>query len=367
MGLDNIRLSLCMIVKNEEDCIERCLNSVMDTVDEIIIVDTGSTDKTIDICRRFAKTKIETFPWNGSFADARNYSIEKASGTWFIWMDADEEMEKDAREKIRAGNHFDEFDVISIHLVNYYGDKVDPNKSTDTAHPRLFRNNGLQFENRIHESIDYTHIPIERIAHIDVKIHHYGYMDSVMKKKGKRERNLNMLKKQIEKGEKEYWAHYYIALEYYNQKNFEEAFDHADLSAMLFLQTGLLPPSMVYKLKYSILVATETFDLALPGIETAIRIYPDYVDLHWLKGVTLYFLGRYEEAISSFDDCLELGEDNLNYLSLKGTGSFQALYYKSHCQLKLNKKEEAVASLVKALVFAPNFKEAREALAQLKL
>lgn len=214
MSLDNIRLSLCMIVKNEAYCIERCLNSVVDMVDEIIIVDTGSTDKTIEICRRYATAKIEKFKWNHSFADARNYSIEKATGDWILWMDADEELDEKDRAKLREGSHFEDYDLIMLHLVNYHGNTVDPNKSTDMVHLRLFRNNGLRFKNKMHEHLDCDHIPKKRIGYLDVKIHHYGYMDQVMKRKKKTQRNLQMLNRQIKDGENVNWAHYYIAWEH---------------------------------------------------------------------------------------------------------------------------------------------------------
>jgi glycosyltransferase involved in cell wall biosynthesis len=100
-----------MIVKNEEDCIARCLNSVKDVVDEIMIVDTGSTDNTINICQSF-EAKIERFEWNGSFADARNYGIQKATGEWIIWLDADEELDEKNKYKLHEGNHFNDYDVI---------------------------------------------------------------------------------------------------------------------------------------------------------------------------------------------------------------------------------------------------------------
>lgn len=70
-----------MIVQNEEYCISRCLNSVKDNIDEMIIVDTGCEDHTIDICRTFG-AKMYKFSWNGSFVDARNFGIERANGDW---------------------------------------------------------------------------------------------------------------------------------------------------------------------------------------------------------------------------------------------------------------------------------------------
>jgi glycosyltransferase involved in cell wall biosynthesis len=82
-------LSLCMIVKNEEKHLVKCLYSVRDIVDEIIIVDTGSTDKTIDIAKMFG-AKVSDFPWTGDFSEARNHSLQQATGDWILVLDADE-------------------------------------------------------------------------------------------------------------------------------------------------------------------------------------------------------------------------------------------------------------------------------------
>ncbi len=84
-----IDLSLCMIVKNEESVIGRCLDSIKDVVDEIIIVDTGSTDKTKEIVRKYTD-KLYDFKWIEDFAAARNYSFSKATKEYVMWLDADD-------------------------------------------------------------------------------------------------------------------------------------------------------------------------------------------------------------------------------------------------------------------------------------
>ena len=94
-----ISLSLCMIVKNEEKVLKRCLDSVKNIVDEIIIVDTGSTDKTKDIAKKFTKN-IYDFKWIDDFAAARNYSFSKATKEYIMWLDADDVILKKDREKL---------------------------------------------------------------------------------------------------------------------------------------------------------------------------------------------------------------------------------------------------------------------------
>ena len=86
-------ISLCMIVKDEEMHIARCLESVADLVDEIIVVDTGSSDRTVEIASQYT-TNIYFYPWREDFSEARNYSFSKASMEFCMWMDADDILEE---------------------------------------------------------------------------------------------------------------------------------------------------------------------------------------------------------------------------------------------------------------------------------
>ena len=84
-----VTISLCMIIKNEEAVLERCLESIQDVVDEIVIVDTGSTDKTKEIAARYTD-RIYDFPWCDDFSAARNFAFSKGMGEYLLWMDADD-------------------------------------------------------------------------------------------------------------------------------------------------------------------------------------------------------------------------------------------------------------------------------------
>lgn len=96
-----IKLSLCMIVKNEEDTLARCLDSVKDIVDEIIIVDTGSTDKTKEVAAKYTE-KIYDFKWVYDFSKARNYSFSKATKDYIMWLDADDVVLDQDRKKMKV-------------------------------------------------------------------------------------------------------------------------------------------------------------------------------------------------------------------------------------------------------------------------
>lgn len=84
-----VSISLCMIVKNEEDVLARALDSVKELADEMIIVDTGSEDRTKDIARRYTQ-KVFDFEWEDDFAAARNFACRKASMDYWMWLDADD-------------------------------------------------------------------------------------------------------------------------------------------------------------------------------------------------------------------------------------------------------------------------------------
>jgi tetratricopeptide (TPR) repeat protein len=94
-------ISLVMIVKNEERCLARCLASVQGAVDEIVVVDTGSTDATADIARRYGAS-VPSFTWIGDFSAARNYGIERAKGDWILVLDADEYFDRDPSVQLRS-------------------------------------------------------------------------------------------------------------------------------------------------------------------------------------------------------------------------------------------------------------------------
>ena len=94
-----ITISLCMIVKNEEDTLARCLDTVQDIVDEINIVDTGSTDRTKEIAKKYT-SRIFDYPWNDSFSDARNESFKHATKDYILYLDADDVLLEPDRKKL---------------------------------------------------------------------------------------------------------------------------------------------------------------------------------------------------------------------------------------------------------------------------
>ncbi|MFN3134674.1 MAG: glycosyltransferase family 2 protein, partial [Candidatus Kryptonium sp.] len=183
-----------MIVKNEEKFLPGCLESVKNIVDEIIIVDTGSTDKTIEIANSY-NAKVFHLEWKGDFSQARNESIKHATGDWILILDADERLDPGQETKIKKYLNLN-FDGLYVRIIS-----ADKNGNLSaTEYPRLFRKiNGIKFERKIHEQISPSILKLGgKLAKTDITITHLGYGqdDETMRKKY--ERNLQILLEELE-------------------------------------------------------------------------------------------------------------------------------------------------------------------------
>lgn len=354
-----------MIVKDEEDCISDCLKSVRDIVDELIIVDTGSTDRSIDICKSFG-CRVVRYTWDNHFAKARNFGLSKATGDWIMWLDADEILDNTNLGLLKEALKTKEYDIYSLKLINYYGSEVSESNYSVMTQVRLFRNGmGLTFKNKIHETLNLQEkLKSDRLGMLDVKIYHFGYLDHVVQKKQKSSRNTKILEEDLKLNDSG-WTRYYLAAEYYRTREYTKALGHVNFSIVKFIQEGQMPISMLYKLKYSILTDLRCWDEASKGINNAILLYPDYVDLWFYKGLALYKKGATEEAMISFKKCIELGEENPNYYIVKGVGSFQAWYYIGLCNKHLGQTEDAIIALLKSLSLSPEYTNAKISLQEI--
>jgi len=148
----NVRISLTMIVKNESAHLVDCLESVKDKVDEIIIVDTGSTDNTVSIALRYT-SNVYSFPWHNDFSAARNFAIEHASGDWILALDADEEVQcQDSFSFHSMITKEKDKEAFLLPLLNPISDSTGEYNTFYVL--RLFRNNGnYKYVGKIHEQV----------------------------------------------------------------------------------------------------------------------------------------------------------------------------------------------------------------------
>jgi tetratricopeptide (TPR) repeat protein len=185
-----MKLSLCMIVKDEEAQLPRCLESVRAVVDEIVVVDTGSSDRTIEIAKSFGAA-VQTFAWCDDFAAARNASLQAAQGDWILVLDADEVLLPDIVPSLQQAIQNPEYLVVTL-LRQEVGAKQAPYSLVS----RLFRNRpDIRFSHPYHELIDDSVVailqrePQWRVVQLaEVAIAHTGYQTAVIDQRQKHDR-----------------------------------------------------------------------------------------------------------------------------------------------------------------------------------
>ena len=167
-GMRMAELSLCMIVKNEEARLSNCLTSVQGAVDEIVILDTGSTDGTSEVARRFTD-KVIPYAWEDDFAAARNASFAHASKPYILWLDADDVLDPAARDRLIALKERLDGRVDAVFLPYHYAFREDGTVSLAFERERIVRKDaGFVFSGVVHEAMAVTGV----ILHEDIPVRH---------------------------------------------------------------------------------------------------------------------------------------------------------------------------------------------------
>ncbi|MCU6708923.1 glycosyltransferase [Paenibacillus sp. J5C_2022] len=219
-----ISISLCMIVRNEEDSLGRCLASAKDVVDEIVVVDTGSTDRTKEIAASFGAV-IYDFEWIDDFGAARNYCFQQATRSFILWLDADDVIEADDRQRLKELKQKEDFPYDSVTMKYHLTFDEEGEPLFSLRRNRLVRRScGFRWHGPVHEYLAVA----GRIYHSDVAVTH-------RKERQHTDRNLNIYLKRLEKGEKfSPRDQYYFANELRDNSRLEEAIAAYEL----FLEGG---------------------------------------------------------------------------------------------------------------------------------
>ena len=192
-----LNLSVCLIVKNEERFLAQCLKSVREIASQIVVVDTGSTDRTVEIAKEFA-AQIHAFAWCDDFSAARNVALEHATGHWVLMLDADEELSADGLDKLKQA-------VNDPAVIAWRLPIVDIGREAEGCSyvPRLYRNApGLFYVGRVHEQV-FSSIEVRRAEWGlenrigDATLIHHGYTAELTRDRNKIGRNLRLLERAV--------------------------------------------------------------------------------------------------------------------------------------------------------------------------
>lgn len=353
MPAAGIKISAVLIAKNEEARLERCLSALKSHVDEIVLVDTGSTDRTVEIAESYG-AKIGRFDWIDDFAAARNESLKLATGDWALWIDCDEVVDEKSWGGIREAVTRPHFGGYFIRIVNFT-DEAETNSYTH-APVRLFQNlPTVTFTGRVHEqvtpSLDALNLPCAQLQ--NATIWHYGYVPSEMAAKNKVERTLHLLKKQIEEEPNEAFHWFNLANAYSVGGNFDECVDAAKKCLQL-MEPGNSYASLTYQLLAGSHNAQGRYQEAQVACGDA-STYGCFSILNQFElAHALYGLRRFEEALEAIDACFDMPwtEDM--------TGDYGIKTHKSHvlkAQIltELGRYPKAMELVDAALKVDPNF------------
>lgn len=215
-------ISLCMIAKNEAEYIGACLDSVSDIVNEMIVVDTGSTDNTIEIARSRGAHVYEV-EWRDDFAWARNHSLKHATNPWILQLDADEELLPSSYSWLYNNYPWLDYEGYNVTIHNYSNVEYE---EVFMSHELLrffkYRDN-RRYIYRIHENIMMDH---RQVASADIQLIHKGYANEV-RRQPKRDRNEALLLAELEEKPNEPHILAYLAQQYATGDKMPQAYDYA--------------------------------------------------------------------------------------------------------------------------------------------
>lgn len=304
-------ISACMIVKNEEELLPGCLDSIRDWVDEIVIVDTGSTDRTVEIAESYG-ARIYHQPWEGNFSKHRNYSVELATSEWVFIIDADERIEPEGLPVIRDMTNRDDVSIISIDVYNVYGKERE--RITFLPSVRFWRRDlNLRYEGIVHNLLDLgAEHPVVRAA---IRLQHLGYDLSPEKMKQKFERSKALLERQLEDDPDNAFAHFNYAQLLKTQDGEYAVHDIPTILKAANRGVELTDPDdkrtrhihlmCLDQLAWAYFYDTQ-YDKAMECCQRALRAKPDYLDPLFLVGHIHSSLEQWDQAKVAYHKYLEV-------------------------------------------------------------
>ena len=369
------RISLCMITRDEERFLPECLTRAKAAADEIIIVDTGSKDRTVAIAESFGAKVLHTV-WDDDFSTPRNLGIQAATGDWILVLDADEFLQADACERIREVVQNEAALGYHLRFVNVY----DGGKTTGVMMVRLFRNlPGVAYTNIIHEqvtpSLQRLGAPLGLVLLSgDIEVEHHGYTSVVMDQRGKNERNERLFKKQLQRTPDDVYGHYKYG-------DFLRRVPGRGADARLMLDRCLelilagspsLPRELPYAGEVAALCALEAgragdTERAREVLDIALRRFVPTPNLHYLAASVALAAGRAEDAILHYRRCLTYRGQVLVVPIQEGITGHVSLAGIAQAWLLRGELDRAQRLLEQAIALEPSYEVAHLALSRLFL
>ncbi len=350
--MEHATVCLCMITKDEETFLKKCIDSVREIVDEIVIVDTGSTDGTVALAKELG-AKVYAYAWQDSFALARNYAMSKAQSEWLLLLDADEALEQQDHKALIDFINTTTLDGAHLRVRNYTG-KYAPDQYSMHNALRLLRNNGqYRYHGAIHEQISFEGGAdvSSRFTVLEVTVHHFGYLDDVVKRKDKRGRNMPLLEKQLALDPDEPFTLFNMGNEYLSLKDYQKALAYYEEALTKLNNRRIAFAPHLFLRMVNCCSALGQQERALRLIQEGILTYPRCTDFVFVRADIYKNLGRFTLAIDSLEACLSMGAPPPTLELLPGCGTYRAAFALGELYLELNDYARAAKYYTQALSF----------------
>ena len=302
-GTNNPTLSLCMIVKDEEKSLPTCLESVKDYVDEIIVVDTGSTDRTVEIAKKY-NAKVYHHAWENSFSKARNYSLRYATCDWILIMDADEEIEKKDAYKLR--DTIREDDVNLIYMPAFSKQKGGTNSSVYLIE-RVFKNYlDFHYEGIVHNALKFS----GPCKNENIVFYHYGYHLDDEHMERKFTRTSTLLKEQINNDPSNPMPHHFLAIAFSDRNMNDECIDEALKAIRLFEHKNINTEVKLltcYTASFAFFNKDDLVNAEYYAIKS-VNSYSDYLDGYFILSSIYMRQKEYDKCIKATNKYLTILE-----------------------------------------------------------
>ena len=291
-----MKISACYIVKNEEKNIKNSLDSIGDSVDEIVVLDTGSSDDTCMIVQNYPKAQLFRSVWRDDFAAARNEALRYATGDWVVFLDADESFSEETRRNLRRiiEENGRDYDALAIKIENLDIESGAPKRIDHTYVVRAFRRTpAIRYEGRIHEHIvrEDAELRLGFVPEDELLLLHTGYTPSRLKEKS--ERNLKFLLRELEQTKEPQELYRYLAEAYEGMDDTAHALHYARLD----IADGPRPVLFASRCYRMLLYTLPAGEERTAVLEKAVRDFPRIPEFHAEYAEHLAQELKFDEAI----------------------------------------------------------------------
>ncbi len=301
-------VSLCMIVKNEEEHLRDCLDSVHDLVDQIVVIDTGSTDKTIEIAREFG-AEVHDFQWCDDFSAARNESIKYAKCKWILWVDADERLRPDTKKSFKKCLRNFPQPILYTVSIRSITDKGKNYHDSD-AHRLFMRHPKIKFEGVIHEQIAFSAKKAgAKELHSGIVLEHLGYDLDEDQLNKKLKRNQPLLEKMIATDANNAYANFWLAQNLSQQGKPRQALKYMDKSLLLNQFSASFRASAL-NITAQLYTRIDEWQNAVKYAEMSLKLFTMQFGAHYILYLAADQGGKTADAIKN----LEILIKNTKYL-----------------------------------------------------